>query len=162
MTMNSTPPRSKSISKWVSELRTECDLLRVRIELRSPDLLDAHHGLELDLVTLAAMCTRSRSASRSGSVPVLAKEALALKADEVEQRLRELVVTAAGYDALPAPNVERSHNQVPLAHVDEADAVQALMDFHARDSAYGLRSALAQRLYGDGARCFRSNRPEGA
>ena len=161
MTKFSALSPARSISTWVSGLRSECDSLRLRIELRCPDLLDAHYALELDLLTLAAMCLRPTSPSRDGGVPALPSGALVLKADEVERQFRELVVAAAGYDALPAPNLERSHNQVPLAQAGEAEAVQALMEFHARDSAYRLRSALAQQLYGDGAKRVRSNCPEG-
>ena len=75
---------------WVLELRTECDALRARSVARCPDLLDAYHALEFDLITLVAMCARARAASRCGRVPALAHDAVALKADEVEQRLREL------------------------------------------------------------------------
>ena len=155
----SQPPETEPGS--ISELDAECDALGARIRANSPELLDAFHALELDLLTFAAMRARSRAGSCTGCVPELPPEALALKADEFEQRLRELVVTAAGYAALPAPDAARSHNQTPLVHASEADAVQALMNFHARDNAYALRSELARHLYADDGWLSRSGHIEG-
>jgi len=102
-------------------------------------------ALQIELAAVEALELRAVFAPDAPHAALLA--AVGIRAGELGVAVAELVVTALGYQALPAPDAHRQHNElselVGSGAAPGADAIEALLRYVAGLDAVGARDRLA-------------------
>lgn len=115
------PPGGTRARSWTGRLRHQLEMLRLQTGLfRVADLAEQ----EVALIGLEVLEHRAQIAN-SGPLA----DAVAIKSAELGQAFARLAVEALGYYALPAPDPQRQHNELPYAAMAGQDAVGELIRY---------------------------------